>query len=118
MIELTIPVPTPSLNRTHGGHWTHYSKVKRAWLEEIFAAKVAAKVSGDPRYGRSSLTIERYGKRLLDPDNFTGGLKPVIDGLKRNGLILDDTPKHITLNAIQHVGPPPYRTVIRIEEVA
>lgn len=114
MIELTIPVPTPSLNRTHGSHWSHYTKVRKAWREEVWAASVNAKC-GRPQYPRSSLTIERYGKRMLDPDNFSGGLKAVIDALKLAGLILDDSTQHITLTATQHVGPPPYRTVIRIE---
>lgn len=114
MIELTIPVPSPSLNRTHGSHWSHYRKVQKAWREEVWAAAINAKC-GKPQYPRSSLTIERYGKRLLDPDNFTGGLKPICDALKLAGLILDDSPKHITLTATQHVGSPPYRTIIRIE---
>lgn len=37
------------------------------------------------------LLFIRYGKRLLDHDNFTASLKPVVDGLKHAGIIVDDT---------------------------
>src|SRR5690349_958292 len=114
--ELTIPVPSPSLNRTNGSHWSTYLKLKKAWTEEVGAAKMLAKVRGFPMLEKASLRIDRYGKRMLDPDNFVGGLKPLIDSLKACGFIVDDSPKHITLTAMQHIGKP-YRTVIRLEAV-
>lgn len=39
-----------------------------------------------------SLEIERRGIKLLDEDNLTGGLKPIIDGLVKLGFLADDTP--------------------------
>ncbi len=41
--------------------------------------------------------MHRYGKRALDPDNGTAGLKPILDSLTQLNLIVDDSDKWITL---------------------
>lgn len=114
IIELCIPESSPSLNRTHGKHWGYVYRLKRRWELNVVTAKLEARIYGRPEYPQSRVTIERHGARMLDPDNFTGGLKVLIDGLKNTGLILDDSPKHIELSASQHIGKP-HRTLIRIE---
>ncbi len=45
-------------------------------------------VDGD----RKKLMIISYRKKLLDQDNFVGGLKLLIDGLVNMHLICDDSP--------------------------
>ena len=67
----------------------------------MLVAKNQARITGSPRYPKVEVVIERYGRRMLDDDNFRGGLKVVIDALKDVGLILDDSPKHITTKATQ-----------------
>ena len=70
--------------------------------------------------GTCSLEIERFGIKLLDEDNLTGGLKPVIDGLVRLGFVADDTPDVIIqTNYHQTRVPtkPEQRTVITLREL-
>ena len=52
-----------------------------------------------PVFGSSKVVIqaERYAPRKLDPDNFIGSLKPVIDGLWVCGAIKDDTEKYVRI---------------------
>lgn len=115
MIVLKIPVPTPSLNKTRYRHWSAYYAQKKAWREEIWAAKARfypGQAITPP--SRAKVRIERYGKQMLDHDNFIGGLKPVIDALKLHALITDDSPDRLELDAQQFVGLPAH-TVITVE---
>lgn len=115
MIELTIMEPTPGLNAFIYRHWRSYYHLKKDWYTRLWIAALEAKC-GKPRLPKAKVTIERYSRGTLDEDNFRGGLKPVIDGLKSCGLIEDDSHDHITVDASQHRGRP-YRTVIRIEQL-
>lgn len=115
MITLEIPRATPSMNATHHKHWRVMHAQKKLWAQEVWAAYVQqlkgrSRKDGAPR--RAKVTIERYG-RMLDVDNYVGGLKSVIDSLKSNGLIVDDNAQHLELVATQHKGTP--RTIIKIE---
>jgi hypothetical protein len=112
VITLQIPRATPSMNATHHKHWRVMYAQKKLWECEIWAASRLAGVNIFEVAERAKVTIERFG-RTLDVDNFLGGLKSVIDGLKSNGLIVDDNAEHLELVATQHKGTP--RTVIRIE---
>lgn len=119
MIVLDIPRATPSMNATHHKHWRVIYRQKKLWQAEIWAARVQAMFRPAGiicRYEtpvRAKVTVERYSHGVLDDDNYRGGLKSVIDGLKSEGLIADDDPAHLELTATQHRGHP--RTVIRIE---
>jgi len=42
-----------------------------------------------------------YRCRPLDPDNFAGGTKDLLDGIRHAGLIHDDSPEAITLETEQ-----------------
>ncbi len=57
--------------------------------------------SGDssPRF---RLLISRYAARSLDADNLAGGCKPLIDAIRRAGIIPDDDPKTVVLEFAQH----------------
>jgi len=50
---------------------------------------------------RAIVRITERRVRLLDTDNHTGGCKHLIDCLKANGDIVDDSPKHIKLETDQ-----------------
>lgn len=116
-IVLEIPEPSPSLNELLGrGHWSSYTACRRHWATLVMVAKLNARAPRDPLLGRAQVIIERIGPRELDHDNFVGGLKPVIDALKDNRLIADDSRQHIRLDAEQHFGRPAH-TLIRILEI-
>jgi len=46
--------------------------------------------------------VTRYSSRPLDADNLAGGCKPLIDAIRRAGLIPDDDPKTVILEFAQH----------------
>lgn len=51
---------------------------------------------------RLVVRIASFRRRLLDPDNLTGGTKYFVDGCRYAGLIPDDNPEAITLEVSQH----------------
>lgn len=113
MIVLDIPRATPSLNATRWKHWRITHREKQLWRQEVRYARLQAGYRIAPPPARAKVTIERYGHRALDVDNFVGGLKSVIDSLRQEGLIVDDTAEHLELVPRQFAGTP--RTVITIE---
>lgn len=101
MITLSIPEPTPSLNEHKWKHWSHHKKLRRHWSTLVMVAKIQAGGINGHHPQHAHVAVTRFGKRSLDHDNFVGGCKPLFDGLKDHGLILDDDAKHMTLIAIQ-----------------
>lgn len=112
MIILDIPRATPSLNATRWCHWRVAQREKQLWHQEIRIARLKAGCFSPNPLARAKVTIERYG-RSLDVDNFVGGLKAVIDSLKHEHLIADDSAAHLELVPRQFKGRP--RTVITVE---
>jgi hypothetical protein len=114
MIELRIPESTPSLNRIWGGHWAKKHEMRKRWQWLVRAARLQAKVYDPPNYPRAIVTIERYGGKHLDHDNFVAGTKCLMDSLVRERLIAGDSPAHITPTYIQRIGKQ-RGTIVRIE---
>jgi Holliday junction resolvase RusA-like endonuclease len=110
---LNIPESTPSLNRIFQGHWSnrHRMRVKWAWL--VRAARLDARLFPSQPLAKAKLTVERWGPRRLDFDNYVAGVKYLTDSLKTEGFIVDDSPDHILAQYIQHIGP--RHTRVRIE---
>lgn len=116
MIVLTIDEPTPSLNISIGQHWAHQHKLRKRWHWLVKAALLNAKFFDRPKYAKATLTIERYGARILDSDNARGGAKCLTDQLVQQGLLLDDRPAVIGEPVIrQFVSKTERKTVVRIE---
>lgn len=121
MIRLIIPEPTPSLNEWQRMHWAARKKLQKRWGRMLHAKWLA---SGgmqmlDRAKGRRRVTIERYGMRVLDPDNLAAGCKPVLDELRALGLLLDDTPAMLELvcrNEKRSKGDLPH-TILVIEDL-
>lgn len=119
IVVLNIPKASPSLNATTRAHWMVYYRQKKLWERLIWVAKVEARVFSDPLFERAALTITRYGKRQLDPDNLVGGVKVLVDALKALRIITDDSPDHIWLTVYQHAkADAPESTVITIVRVS
>ena len=113
MLKIEIPMPTPSLNRLQRMHFhartrlrNQYEQVIRLQMNQLNAAK-------SHQFRR--VTIQRYGARLLDHDNFVGGCKPLLDALTRAGLLWDDSPGYLRVTYAQVSGAGKnYRTVLTI----
>lgn len=86
---LRIPEPSPSLNKYAYSHWRVRHADKKRWSSML---AIAAGLAGATlATGKRRLTIERHGKRRLDPDNAIGGAKScVIDNLRAMKLLIDD----------------------------
>jgi hypothetical protein len=117
VITLEIPELTPSLNKTlNHAHWCVRARHRKHWSMLVLVAKSDAGIFTRPALPKARVTIQRFGGRMLDHDNGVGGCKAVIDGLRDNGLIQDDSPEHLELRFEQHPGnKTPKRTVIIVE---
>lgn len=116
MIILTIPEASPSLNEHKWKHWTHHLRLRRHWSLLVMVAKNEARVNGEP-IENAAVKITREGHGKLDHDNFVGGLKCLIDSLREQRLIVDDSPEHMTLTTVQIQVPKKQypRTIVHIE---
>lgn len=101
---LKIDEATPSLNVTVRRHWSanHRLRTHWGWLVRIAHLPVRTAPWGADAVLRGQVTIERYGRRELDYDNFVGGCKPLIDGLVAEGILTDDSPEHVSVTYLQH----------------
>lgn len=108
-IRLTLRRPTVTLNQLIRMHWRARRK-----LAQSIAAEISAQLPqlGAP-FRRSIVTFSRFSMQDCDKDGLYGGVKLYLDTLlpfsKRHphglGLILDDDPKHITLDVVQFKVP-------------
>lgn len=112
-IVLTVPKASPSLNATTRQHWRVYYRQKKLWEKLLWVAKAEAGIYGMPMFEYANVRICRYGAKLLDPDNLVGGMKPLIDSLKALGIIVDDSPAHMSLSVMQGTDTN-HRTVIQV----
>lgn len=112
VIDLNIPDVPPSLNMLMRMHWSKRKKLIDLWHRWIWVACSQAGVRTRDPLPFAKVTVECRRKRALDPDNLYASAKPVLDGLRAHGLILDDSPSHITLTVTQSKGEPQTRVHI------
>ncbi len=89
ILEIWLDGLPPNANKTRGNHWSQTYKEQQEWQRTTwFLAKQAYR--GKP-LDRAHLHffISVGDKRVHDPDNIIGSLKPVIDGLKGVAIVDD-----------------------------
>src|SRR3990167_4253756 len=101
-LEVAAAAPSPNELRRRYRHWAAYKRLREDWEQRLFLA-----VPGRQRRAWLRMVVEKrprvrvevtvFRKRPLDPDNLTGSLKPVLDGMKNLGLIVDDSKEWIEL---------------------
>ncbi len=91
MIKFTIRPNPPSPNVRERLHWSARDRlnVDIAW-RVLVAVQLSLKSPSRPKYAKVIIHATRYCIRFMDRDNFTGSLKPVIDGLVSCKIIPDD----------------------------
>lgn len=128
VLRLEVPEPIPSLNRVYGRHWSAKYRQRKQWGWLIRAALLD--VSHDSEHnlallalrghvcasGRVGVRAETWRPRVLDRDNLIAGAKGIIDCLRAECLIVDDSPKWIEETVVQHVGMP-HRTVLELTPI-
>jgi len=119
MIKFVIPRITPSLNKLLAMHWTERHKLLRTWNWEVKAAMRETYKEIRFDHPKRRVKIISYRKKICDEDNFIGGLKPLIDALILNHLLVDDSDKFLVLEPKpkQERDPKNLRTEIIITEV-
>ena len=96
-LHLVIPRLTPSLNKLIRMHWRERQKLMKTWDWEVKAAMSETYREIRFEHPKRNLRIISYRKRISDEDNFVGGLKPLIDALVLNHLLVDDSNKFMVL---------------------
>jgi hypothetical protein len=127
-LMLTVYRATPSLNEFANIRRTQawkYRSLRAAWHHAIGQALLEARSESRrplswprPPKERVRICVTRYAPthHWLDPDNLTGGLKPVLDALKAHELVVNDTAKDIDLVVNQAISETalPRWTAIRL----
>ena len=105
----------PSLNFLNKCHWAKRNRIRGQWQWLVRAAVLNDKIRVK-RFDPAKVTIERFGPRMLDDDNFRGGAKGLMDSLVSEGFLADDSPDHLVAQYIQHISKTA-RTIVHIEDV-
>jgi len=91
-LTFTISRSTPSLNEiiNKRNRWAYVTMAE--WWKKQIRIEAAGHAFVKP-----VLTIVRYSKSPvgLDDDNFRGGFKPIIDAMRKCGLIVNDDRAHL-----------------------
>ena len=128
---LDLPITLPSLNASYGKR-SGYHVVRKLKLELsiALAAAIVNEVGRLYRAGepippclqsprvpieRARIHYVRYGKRKLDNDNLIGSAKPLLDALKRAGIILDDDAEHVSVTYAHERGE--HRTLVSVSHL-
>lgn len=98
-IRFTIPRVPLSRNKLDQLHWAERHRISQLWKTEVYFAAEWSGVA--PKVKRHVSIRVVWAKRRLDQDNLSGALKCVIDALKTNGLIFNDSPKWLTAEYTQ-----------------
>lgn len=104
MITLTVPAAPPGMNALMRMHWRQRVKTLTLWKRLIWSAR--CQISGSPPvpFKKANVTVERRSPGQLDPDNLYASMKVVLDSLKDQKFIEDDSPNHINLIVTQVRG--------------
>lgn len=96
-LHLVMPRLTPSLNKLIRLHWRDRQKLIITWDWEVKAAIRETYEEITFEHPQRKVRIISYRKRIMDEDNFIGGLKPMVDALVLNHLLVDDSNKFMIL---------------------
>lgn len=112
-IELPLVHGNAPLTLNQRLHWAE--KNRRTELVRDCVHWQAAKL-GAHDHATVHLHYATGDRRRRDQDNLVATLKPAIDGLVKAGLIVDDTPRHVTwVPPVIHAGPGDRRIWITVE---
>lgn len=93
-MTITVPMAVESSNKWTYRPWYIYSNYKKKWIDALgYMLPRNMAVATQKR----TVKIIAYRKRLVDIDNLHGGVKPILDHLRRTGYIVDDSPKYLKL---------------------
>ena len=118
--SFVINRPVVSLNRgstNKGANRWSYAAERDAWAWHIRAHRLDKRIP--VAVGLRRLTLTRLigpRGREFDRDNLAGGLKPVVDSIVRERLLIDDRPEHAEVHYLQERGKA-FRLDVLLEEL-
>ena len=92
----TFTIPgLPRLNAADYVHWRQLHRERRQWGDLVAVATIGRRPSQPLERARVKLTRISCSSREPDRDNLYHSFKPVLDGLVKCGILLDDKPSVI-----------------------
>ena len=120
-LVIEVPRATPSANQLRRKYRNSfvYRRLQETWQAEI-ACQIRPAVRAEilrfvvEENPKMRVLIQLTKPRLYDLDNFVGGCKPIIDSLRRLGLIHNDSPHWLDLQ-VEQIQRSKMRAFTRIE---
>jgi hypothetical protein len=114
-LELTFPMPVNLANARL--HWREKARRHQAWKMLAVVRERGLRGRHRPMQRLRVTAVLYHGGAVMDHDNAVARLKWCLDLLRERGLIVDDSPRHLTLTGIpeQRAGRP-RRVVLTLEE--
>lgn len=113
---LRLDFSVRSLNVLLRWHW----QTRREHLDQ-WEWLIKAEFRGLPprAQGPMKVHITSFRTKLLDKDNLVGGCKPILDALRNQGLIKDDSPEWVEVDyqQVKVNGGSQTKTVIQLEPI-
>ena len=128
-IKLTIPQVPESYNKISPWHWAEKREYNELWYDEVFYAwsgvqlNAAHKVGYNCDFGlpfeKAKIDFHIYFpfKHRRDKLNYALGLKPALDQIAKEGIIVDDNWDRIDDNYYSRIDKKHPRTEIIIKEL-
>ena len=120
-VIIEVPRATPSANQLRRRYRNSfaYKRLQETWQTEI-ACKIRPGIRAEierfvlKEKPKMRVLIQLTKPRLYDLDNFVGGCKPIIDSLRKLGLIHNDSPYWLDLQ-VEQIQRSKMRPFTRIE---
>lgn len=115
-LKIVVPDLTPTNNVLLRMHWRRRRELNKSWAWLIKAALLLNDVDLSKLKFRKKRHVQiiSYRKKLADTDNLIGGVKPLVDALVANKILIDDDPAHLTLVVQGEIDSSSQRTEIYI----
>jgi hypothetical protein len=95
-ISVDLPARAASGNRYLRLHWAKRREENRKWDLLVLAYLGPGPFKNKNLVGRKVLVVVTAARRVpQDADNLALSLKPLMDALKKNGWLYDDSPKYL-----------------------
>lgn len=122
--EFFVPVRAVSQNKlgsNKGGNRFTYKKLRTDYEWAVLSEMRRRRVPRATKFRRIHFVrhfSQREGECAFDRGNLVGGLKPLLDACKRQGLLVDDSPKWCLDFYDQQPHDALVGVLVRIEELA
>jgi len=93
LADITVRSDIKSANYLNGKHFGAGVAKKKELRTSAQVQGLAAKYRQKPGDGRIMAICIRYAARAFDTDNQARGMKPILDGLNKAGVLIEDNPK-------------------------